>query len=337
MKVALKFDEHSKDRGIGFYAKNLYQALEKIKEIELVKDNPDIVHYPFFDLYNRSLPILKKYPTVVTIHDLTPLILKDRYPAGIRGLINLFYQKLSLNSVAGIITDSENSKKDIGNLLGIDSSKIVVTPLSHDSVFYGKIPDNKLKEIRKKYSLPERFILNVSGGPNANKNLPFLAEVTSELKIPLVIVGGGMVQKIDRDNVHPELLDLVKLKEYEHIILPGFVPTEDLIGFYQLCLLYCQPSLYEGFGIPVLEAMAAGALLISSNRSSLPELYPKGTITFDPESVESLKAAIESALKMSERERISYLKNLKERSMDFSWDKTADVTVKAYKLFLNKN
>ncbi len=330
--IKVKFIEktHSKNRGIGFYAEHLLSTLETMPNIKLVDKNPDIIHYPFFDLFIHTLPFKKKYPTIVTIHDITPLLMKNRFPSGIRGTLNLYLQKFSLTKTTGIIVDSESVKKDVEKVFGFNKDQIYVAPLAYDEIYNKRLSKEQLQRIERKYNLPPNFVLKVSAGPNANKNLPMLAEATKDLGIPLVIVGGGMTQKVDKKNYHIELADLVSLKQFDHIIFPGFVNTEDLLGIFQLCKVYCQASLYEGFGIPVVESMAVGCILVCSNTSSMPEIYPKGTITFNPHSLESMKKALEQGFSLNNEQRNLYAKKMIKRAKEFTWEKTGLLTYKAY-------
>lgn len=330
IKVNIIGSNHSEGRGVGFYISGLVSALRNIGDVNLTQENPDIIHYPYFDLFYPTLPIIKSRPVVVTIHDVTPLVMADRYPKGLKGNLGLFHQRISLTNVAAVITDSECSKKDIVKYLNIETKKIFVTPLAVDEIFNQNFSRNHLAKIKEKYNLPDKFVLTVSGGPNPNKNLPTLAKVTMDLNIPLIIVGKGMLQEIN-EPVHEELKDLVELRKYEHIIFPGFVPTEDLAGFYKLASVYCQPSLYEGFGLPLLEAMQSGCLIVSSDTSSLPEIYHQGALTFDPKNIAQMKHVLEISLSISPEEKDKQVKKAKEKAKEFTWKKTAKKTLDIYK------
>lgn len=336
IKVHLNSGSHSQGRGVGFYAQFLSESLEKEKGIELTDKNPDLIHYPFFDLFYPTLPIKKTVPTVVTIHDLTPLVLSSLYPRGVRGSINLLRQWLSLQSVSAVLTDSVNSQQDLIKIFKLSPKKVFVTPLSVNPIYQQTLSSKKISTVRKKYSLPDKFILTVAAGPNPNKNLPTLAQVTQDLKIPLIIAGGGVAKPAPTGKVHPELKDLVKLKQYSHVITPGFVPDEDLLAFYKLTSLYCQPSLYEGFGMPVLEAMNAGCLVVSSRVSSLPEIYSRSTITFDPQNLEEMKQSLNHALNLTAKKKTALIKEAKTKARDFTWKKTAQATIKVYRSVLSK-
>jgi glycosyltransferase involved in cell wall biosynthesis len=335
IKVNLFSKNHSTGRGVGIYANNLREHLSKINNLELSTENPDIIHYPFFDLFYKTLPIIKNKKTIVTIHDVTPLVLEKLYPKGLKGNLNLIHQKIALKNVSAIITDSQNSKEDLINYLSVPRDKIHVVYLAADKSYLIQPKAEEIKKIVKKYQLPEKFILTVPGGPNPNKNLPLLAKATKELDLPLVIVGSAFTNKDLINNLHPELNDLRNLRQYSHIIYPGFVPTQELVSFYCVCSLYCLPSLYEGFGLPLLEAMSTGCLLVSSNTSSLPEIYPKETITFDPSSLSSLTEALKQALSLKPEKKKAIIESGKNKLKEFSWEKTAKETFRIYQKVYN--
>lgn len=335
IKIFLNSGDHSTGRGVGVYAENLFQALGKLPEVNLTDKSPDLIHFPFFDIFFGTLPLKKTKPTVVTVHDLTPLVMSDRYPKGIISTFNLLKQWYSLRFVNAIITDSENSKIDIARIFRISPDKIFVTPLAVVDD-YRQIPSEKQKqEIKTKYNLPDKFILNLSSGPDPNKNLPTLAEATDRLGLPLVIAGGGMQQEI-KGPVPPELIDLVRLQVYNHIIYPGRIPNEEFNILLHMASLYVHPNYYEGFGLTLLEAMTAGCLIISSNTSSSPEVYHEGAITFNPRKLKSMEKAIRKALNLSPKAKAAQITQAKERSKDFSWDKTAKLTLAVYKKVLNQ-
>ena len=330
IRVFLNSGLHSAGRGVGYYAQFLSEALAKLKEIELTDKDPDIIHFPFFDLFYPTLPFRKEIPTVVTIHDLTPLVMSDRYPKGVKGGISLLYQFLSLRSVKAVITDSHNSKDDIVRLLHIQDDKVYIIPLAVDPEYSRPVSSSDLKRIRAQYNLPDKFLMCISVGPNPNKNLPALAKVTEKLGMPLVLVGKGLLQEI-KESVHPELRDLVELRTFKHIIYIGFVPTKDLNGFYKLATIYCQPSLYEGFGLPILEAMTAGCLITCSNTSSLPAIYHQTALVFNPTDLSDIESTIRKALSLSPKERESQINAGLKRSRDFTWNQTAQATLEVYK------
>ena len=345
LKVFINSGLHTEKRGVGFYAQFLSESLSKLDGITLTDKNPDVIHYTYFDLFYRTLPIFKKTPLVVTIHDLTPLVLWRQYPMGFRSLFNLIYQRIALQFVKAVITDSENSKKDLVNIFRLPPGKIFSIPLACDPLFFRDTTLSQNQTVKKKYRLPEKFCLYV-GGANPNKNLLTLINTTLKLKIPLVMVGSDFTQQMVKQKgslkaiiglqpISPELIQLKTIQNLQknnskYIITPGFVPTPDLVSFYKLAAFYCQPSYYEGFGLTVLEAMTAGCPVISSNTSSLPELIGDTCLTFDPYSLLSLEATITSLLLLSPQKRLTLIESAGNRSRQFSWEKCAQASLKVY-------
>jgi len=351
MKIAfntLPLATEHKNRGIGYYTKNLLRELEADNSLDIVKftDNKELnrdiklVHYPWFDLFFRSLPLLSKLPTIVSIHDVMPLLFPQNYPVGIKGRINNFLQKIALNRCSYVITDSECSKKDIIKFLKIEKDKIAVIPLAAGEEF-GILKDTQLIHIKRKYNLPDHFLLYV-GDANWVKNLPFLIQGFKELiSIPkfqnykLVLVGGVFLKNVENID-HPELASLkqanrlIKENGLEKLIVrPGQLNTQELIAFYNLATVYIQPSFYEGFGLTVLEAMSCGAPVLCSNTASLPEVGGRAAIYFDPKSLDRFVKILSEVL---ENKSLQYkLSKLGlEQSKKFSWKQTAEKTKEVY-------
>lgn len=340
MKIAFcvspLLNNHS-TRGIGSYTKNLLENLKKIPKLHIQEfsdiseiENADVIHYPFFDLFQKTLTIKKKIPTVVTIHDVIPLEFSDHYPAGIKGSINKFLQKKSLKRVAAVITDSQYSKKSITKHLGISENKIFSIPLAPIGYFH-KIDDEKrLEKIKDKYKLPSKFAL-FTGNVNWNKNLLNLSEASVKADIDLVLIGKSFEE---RNNLyHPELKSfkqfLKKFSSNPKIHILGYIPDEDLVEITNLADLQMLPSFAEGFGLPILDAQICGTPVITSNISSMPEVAGRGALMVDPASVEDISRAIKRITDNKEiREELikEGFKNVKR----FSWEKTAQDTAKVY-------
>ncbi len=322
-----------KNRGVGYYTENLLNHLKLQPEIEIVgqKDKADLIHYPFFDLFYHTLPFKKSAPTVVTIHDITPLLFSRHYPPGIKGLINLSLQKLSLKNVDAVITVSNASKKDIVSYFNIDPKKVFVT-YEAASKDYRVIKDsNQLKEVRSEFKLPERFVLFV-GNVNWNKNLNNLAQACLDADLDLVIVGKSFTQKENLN--HPEMKSYQQfLKSFDNnpkIHSLGYLETEDLVRIMNIAELLLFPSFYEGFGLPILEAQSCGLPVITSNNSSLPEVSGDGAILVDPYNLEEITNSIKILLKDKDLKQKLINAGL-ENAKRFSWDKTAQQTLEVYK------
>lgn len=337
-KIKIYFDDRPLSqghavRGIGYYTRNLYENIKKSQKIEVVENrkNADLVHIPYFDYYLHTLKVDQK-PIVVTIYDTIPLIYPNSYPPGYRGKLNFIHQKSQLKKVKAIITISETSKKDIVRFLDMDEHKVYPIHLAAENRFKKlKIGDWQI-ETQKKYKLPKVFALYV-GDVNFNKNILSLVKACKLCKLPLVIVGKQAVQE-EFDYFHIENRDLLVLtKEYSQdpeILRLGFVGSDDLVKIYNLATIYCQPSLYEGFGLPILEAQACGIPVVATKIQSLVELA-EGSCVFveDPRNIKEFAIKIEMAVtdKGLRRSIIDAgLTNVKR----FSWEKTAKKTIELW-------
>lgn len=332
-------------RGIGYYTKNLSEALKEItrkpeyKEVnveflntQLTINNQqfDILHHPYFDLFFSTLSLRKKQKTIVTIHDVIPLVYPDKFPPGLRGKIKFLIQKFSLQSVNAVLTDSQHSASDIFRYLGYPREKIQVVYLAPGFSF--KPLGMSLREktvLRQKYHLPDKFVLYV-GDINYNKNVPGLLGAMSRLEksVSLVLVG----KAFEDNNLEEvkEIRELIgKLDLEGRVVILGWLPEDDLVAIYNLATVYCQPSFYEGFGLPVLEAMASGCPVIASCASSLPEISGEAALLVNPEDEEEMAAKIKDVF--SDKKLHQELVRLgKENVRRFSWEKTALETLKVY-------
>lgn len=350
MKIAinvLPLKSKHKDRGIGLYTSNLISNLRKHTELEVQEFlnisevlNADIVHYPWFDFFFPTLKLKKTIKTVVTIHDVIPLLFPESHLIGIKGRFNFFRQKYSLNKCNQIITDSFVSKNDISKTLKISSEKISVVYLAANNNFITQ-SDTRLLYIKRKYKLSERFLLYV-GDANWVKNLPFLINGFNQLiqdpefkDVKLILVGGVFLKNVENFD-HPELQSLKKVNRLinefnliNNVIRPGDLNLEELVAFYNLATIYVQPSLYEGFGFPLIEAFACGAPVVSSEKGSLKEIGGDAAIYFDPNNLLQFITILKEVLEnKSLRERLS--KAGFKQANKFSWEKVAEDTRDVY-------
>jgi len=343
-----------KVRGVGMYTQRLVEALQRIGESEnqriridafdfshqplaISHQRFDLVHYPYFDLFLLTLPLKKMAKTVVTIHDVTPLVFPEHYPPGIKGKIKFLIQKFSLQNTAAVITDSHNSKKDIKMYLGYPEEKISVVYLAPGEKFK-KMPTGSWQlATQRKYSFPDQFALYV-GDVNWNKNILGLVKACKKIKVPLVIVGKQAVQE-DFDRQHIENQSLVQLIERygkdSEVKKLGFVSEEDLVKIYNLATAYCQPSFYEGFGLPVLEAMACGCPVVAAKTSSLPEICGEAAILIDPKDYNDIARGLKKVIS-DKMTRDKLRKNGFVQAKKFSWRKTALETLKVYERVAKK-
>jgi len=328
-------------RGVGSYITNLKKSLIKYfpdnkytfftRGQKLSKDT-DLVQYPYFEPFLLTLPLFNRYKTIVTVHDLIPLVFPKYFPKGIKGSFKWFMQKSLLKGVDSIITDSMSSKKDIIKYTGIPATKIHVVFLAADESFR-LIHNSKfiIQNLREKYRLPEKFALYV-GDVTWNKNLPRLVDAAKKSRIPLVMVGKALVSE-DFDKKNPWNRDLItvhnNVKEDKNIILPGFVETEELVALYNLATVFVMPSLYEGFGLPILEAMACGCPVITTKEGSIPEVAGDAAFYTDAYDSDKIAKDITEVFEDEKLRKELSIAGLKQSSK-FFWKKTAEKTVKVY-------
>ena len=333
-------------RGVGTYTTHLIKYLRKIKSlsvetVDFKKANLskyDIVHYPYFHPFFITLPFFKKTTTFVTIHDLIPLIYPKHYPPGIKGRLRYLIQEQIVKKVDVIIAVSETTKKDIVRLLNIPPEKIRVIYEGYKKIYKPIAKESKeLKEVIDKYKLPGKYVLYV-GDVNYNKNILRLADACKLANISLVIAGKQAANE-DIDKEHPENREFVKfLEKYAEdpkIIRLGYVPDEELKVMYNLATLYCQPSLYEGFGLPVLEAFACGTPVLISRTQALVEIAGDAAATTNPKDHKDMADKI-SKLVNSPATRATLARKGRDRVEKYSWDKTAKQTAKLYSGILGK-
>jgi len=314
------------------YTKLLQASLAQIQTVELVADLPaDIIHYPFFDLFQSTLPLKSKTPVVVTIHDVIPLLFPDHYPAGVKGKFRFLRQKTALKKVKGILTDSFASKWDIVEYLGIEPDKIHV-------VYLAANPDLQLPTlarqtaVKERLNLPNKYVLYV-GDINYNKNLPQLIKALKFLPedIHLVCVGKNFYphdipewQDIERQ------IALSDVSQQIHF-LPD-IKGEDydtLAAVYHQALCYVQPSLAEGFGLPILEAMQCKVPVVAAGNSSLVEVGG-AHVVYTGTDAEAIAQAVESIMGWSANHRREQVLAAANWATTFSWSRAAEQTAHIY-------
>lgn len=337
----------SAGRGIGTYTKELLQALRTLDtgnehllvqathELGHVPENAheefDVIHYPYFDLFFPTLPTESRVPTVVTVHDVIPLLYPKQYPPGIKGTLRFWKQKRALQASSLVITDSEASRLDIEEYLDIPADRIRSIYLAGSSNIR-PVSEKIRHDTREALKLPSKYIVYV-GDINYNKNLPMLLVVLTQLPaaVKLCVVSraftnteipeGQALAKAIQEN---EIEDRVKVLD-----IPKDRP-EMLSAVLQESLCLVQPSLYEGFGLPVLEAMQAGTVVVSTDGGSLPEVAGTAALLCEPK-INSLTQALKEAISLDPSERKERILAGKKNLKRFSWERTAQQTYQAYK------
>ncbi len=290
--------------------------------IEAFTGQADVVHGPSFFLRTKN-----GAKTVLTIHDLAFMLFPGYYLKSSLGKLVREVPRCARQATL-IIAVSQSTKEGVVNLLGISPQKIRVVPMAVASRFK-VVEDEALKEsIRRRYGLPPRFFLFV-GLLNPRKNGERLIRayhrLRSKMALPhkLVFVGGkGWLYR----NVLAQVEELGLEKE---VIFTGYVADEDLPLIYNVAEALVYPSVYEGFGLPILEAMACGAPVITSNVSSAPEVAGGAALLVDPYNVEQLAEVMYKVASQADLRAYLTRRGLK-RARDFSWEKTALKTLAVY-------
>jgi glycosyltransferase involved in cell wall biosynthesis len=293
----------------------------------------DILHVPVH-WYNQVSPFFlnRNVKKVLTLHDLTPILFPEMHTRD----TNLTWEsslRLIKNRTDIIISDSLSTKKDCIELLNIPEKRIKIIPLAADEQYKPlKNKDNVIQEINKEYNIDSPYILFV-GTLEKRKNIPTLLKAfyklkKSDINHKLVIVGG-------KGWKYTRIFDLIEqLNLQDDVIFTDYVSDEYLVKLYNAADLFVYPSLYEGFGLPPLEAMACGCPVITSNTSSLPEVVGEAGIMIDPNDINSLTESMYTVLTdKGLKEELS--KKSLERAKMFSWKKTAAETWKIYEQVLN--
>lgn len=262
---------------------------------------------------------------IVTIHDVVPYI----YPETSTKLDKLIYHywlPLAVRRLDAIITVSEQSKQDIIRYLPVNEEDVVVIPEAAGSSYRLMNPID-VKPVLNRYGIDFPYILYV-GSLESRKNLPRLLEAFARVRTQhpdwkLVIVGA-------RKWKFSSIFETVKRLELEPFVhFTGYVEEEHLPAIYNGADLFVFPSLYEGFGLPVLEAMASGTPVITSNCSSLPEVAGDAAILIDPYDIQAMADAIQQVLSDPSLAATLRVKGL-ARAKTFSWKRTAEETIAVY-------
>mgnify|MGYP003589073171 CR=1 FL=1 len=320
--------------------------------LKLLRAKEDYFHF----FFHGDAPSFSLKPFFISALDLIPLKFKELYSTGkedLRFHFARFLENRSIKSAKGVFAISQTTKEDLIEILNIDPNKIVVTPLGVDSRFFVDLdldPDG-VKRVSP-FQVSEKIINNPAllklidskfvyvGGIDERKNISFLIKAFSQLILnredqglstpKLVIIG-----RILNDKNYPKLKKLISDYNLDtHVEIKGYLSDSEMITELATARAFIFPSLYEGFGLPVIEAMASGVPVIAGDNSSVAEIInnKQGILVADNdqakwvESMEQILDSDELYLDLKERGR--------KRAGDFLWSKTAELTVAGYEKFL---
>jgi glycosyltransferase involved in cell wall biosynthesis len=293
-----------------------YSITEQLSiPLAVKRERLDLFHSPHY-----VLPALTPSRTVVTIHDCIHLM----FPEYLNNRLGYAYARAALWTAAHksdrIFTVSEQSKRDILKFFKVPPDKIVVTPNAIDDRFNVEPSEEHVMQTRERYQLSHSYLLYV-GNIKPHKNLERLIEAFHQVRgegrseLELLIIGSEISQmQALRRAVH-------KYQLHRYVRFLGFVPDKTLAVLYRLASVFVFPSLYEGFGLPPLEAMASGTPVVTSNVSSLPEVVGDAAVLVDPYSAEAIAEGILTVLR-STHLRDDLRRRGLERAHEYSWNRS---------------
>jgi glycosyltransferase involved in cell wall biosynthesis len=291
----------------------------------------DLLHSPF----QHSAPLFLSCPLVVTVHDLIPLLFRTRSwlkQLLAMPLVNFGYRAAALRA-EHVIADSVNTARDVEAILKVPASKITAVHLAASSTsFHSRTIPGETQELFVRYGVQSPYAMVASAGCNwRTKNLEAalgalaIGRRRSGINFQTVVFGpGDGIANLSNRSLTSEL----------NIRRVGYLPVIDLGALFRNAELFIMPSLYEGFGLPILEAMSCGCPVLTSNAGSLAEVAGQGARTFAPSDVEGMGEAV-ACLVSCPQERDKWRRFATTRAADFSWKRTASETAAVYRKVCN--
>src|SRR5437660_5600588 len=290
----------------------------------------DVLHTQY------TAPPFPTSPVVVTSHDLSFEHLPETFTR--RSVAQLrFTVRRTARKAARILTSSEFSRRDIVETYAINPDRVAVTPEAAPPHFAPVENETKLKEIRESYGIERDYILSL-GSIQPRKNLVRLIEayfclrrIRRDSKLPQLVLAGKRGW-LDNETFHAADREGCG----RGILFTGYVPERDLPALYSGAISFVYPSFFEGFGLPVVEAMQCGVPVLAGNQTSLPEVVGDAGLLFDPFDTKALIDALTRVIDDTELRRTLSEKGLR-RAKHFSWRTTAQLTLGAYQRVANEN
>jgi len=297
---------------------------------DLVRESKvDLLHVP-----SPFAPAPVPVPLVATIHDIAPFL----YPSVLPPLLRMRFRRQfrrTVEEARRVITVSQILYSALGIYAGVDQTKVRVIHNGVSERFRPVTDEKTLLAVRNRHSLPERFAF-WAGDFRPEKNLPFLVQAWARLRrrlsgLPVLVLAG------EKRGEYKRIVGEVKKHGLDgHVLFPGFIPDDDLPAVYSAATLFVFPSLYEGFGLPPLEAMACGTPCVVSNSSSLPEVTGSAALLFNPTSSEGFEDCIVRVLTQPELSSSLRQEGLRQSAL-FPWSRAAEETLQVYREVLEKS
>jgi len=339
VKELLKLDKQNQYLLYSNSKKNPFKESDNVK-IKYIESKPTKWHFLvlkdlkeekadiFFAPTSYIIPAFapKTIRVIVTVHDLVAFLFPGTHNAKAM-IIERLTLKKALKKASDIFVVSDNTKKDLLDRFKYSEQRIHITSCAASQVFSNPVSEDELNKFKQDKKLPDRFILAV-GTLEPRKNFSTLIKSFVNIKkwhpeYKLVIVGkkGWKFDQIESS-----------LKEYnmeDEIIFPGYLKDEDLQKMYKLAAVFVFPSLYEGFGIPPLEAMASGCPVVSSNLASLPEVVGEAGLLIDPKNAYKMADAISSLIK-NDNVRNMMIERGYIQAEKFKWENSAKTALSVF-------
>ena len=303
------------------WARILWEQL--LQPIELRRLRPDLLHSLAF-----VSPFRPPCPAVVTVYDLSFKLTPERFPPAQRLYLSTFTAR-SCHRARRVIAISESTRSDLVRLFGVPRSKVDVAYPGVSSAFR-PLPAEAVSQFRAEHKLPDRFVLYV-GTLQPRKNVEILVRAFAELRraqpdLHLVLAGA-------RGWWYETLFKLIQTLDLAQVVhLPGYVPESELPLWYNAAAVFAYPSSYEGFGLPVAEALACGRPVVTTTVSSLPEAGGDAALLVPPGEPAALADGLARALRLGPEE----LARGPAHASLFTWAETAARTVATYRLALQR-
>ena len=289
-----------------------------------------LLHFPA----HIDAPAWCRCPYVVTVLDLIPLLFEDLYKADRPSWRFTLARKLecaAIRHAAMVLCISRNTARDVERILGVPPERIVVTPLGVDASFFEETPAG---DVRARLGLPQgRPLVVYLGGIDQRKNMAALIEVFARMRAsmpevsPALVIAGRVAEDLQYPALCARIADAAVQGD---VFFTGYVGDTDLRALFADTAAFFFPSLYEGFGLPPLEAMASGVPVVSSNRSCMPEVLGDGGVLVDPDDHAGAAAALGRIL--GDREFASALSAKgRAQARRFGWDRCGEATIEAYR------